>query len=180
MTHQNIGSGREFFSSAPYFFYDDKIEQFPYSPDLPTFDSISARQKFAQIEYKNHPQDDLCFFTLDEMQSVYDLLENKDNYEIIEFFENETETNSKTLGFEVGYLAYDYSVIADTAIKPTWCPPDFDDMQDIIVLLKRLNKHCLFPTLQQATEYRELYLTKAWGDKESYTGQIATIQIRMI
>jgi hypothetical protein len=112
------------------------------------------------------------------MQSVYDLIEDKEKYEIIEFIENEAITNSKTLGFDVGYLAADYSVIADTAIKPTWHPPDFDDMQDIIEHLKKLNEHCLFSTFQDAKDYRELYLTKTWGEKEMYDGQITTIQIR--
>ena len=174
------GTGREFFSSNPY--YIDKTgERFTYPEgELNGFDSLPARERFAEIEYMETTADELdrTFFTLDQMQSAYALLDNKDNYEIIEFIENEADTNSKTLGFDVGYLASDYSVIADTAIKPTWHPPDFDDMQDIIEHLKKLNEHCLFPTFQDAKNYRELYLTKTWGEKEMYDGQITTIQIR--
>jgi hypothetical protein len=176
------GTGREFFSSAPYFFDADKgVMEHWDTADLKTYDSLLARQLFAKLEDANTPKDtldDLCFFSLADMQSVYDIIDKKEKYEIIEFIENETITNSKTLGFDVGYLAADYSVIADTAIKPTWHGPDFDDMHDIIEHLKQLNEHCLFPTLQKAKEYRELYLTKAWGEKEMYDGQITTIQIR--
>jgi len=176
------GTGREFFSSAPYFFdADEGIMKHWDTADLKTYDSLLARQQFAKLEEANTPQDtldDLCFFSFADMQSVYDLIDDKEKYEIVEFIENETTTNSKTLGFDVGYLAADYLVIADTAIKPTWHGPDFDDMQDIVEHLKQLNEHCLFPTLQQANSYRELYLTKSWGEKEMYEGQFTTIQIR--
>jgi hypothetical protein len=175
------GTGREFFSSAPYFFDTDKglLEHWE-TADLTTYDSLLARQLFAKLEETNTLKDtfdDLCFFTLADMQSVYDLIDDKEKYEIIQFIENEAIINPKTLGFDVGYLAADYSVIADTGIKPTWHPPDFDDMQDIIKHLKKLNEHCLFPTFQDAKDYRELYLTKTWGEKEMYDGQITTIQI---
>jgi hypothetical protein len=176
------GTGREPFSSAPYLFDADKgVMEHWETADLTTYDSLQARQLFAKLEEANSPKDtldDLCFFSLTDMQSVYDLIDDKEKYEIIEFIENEAVTNFKTLGFDVGYLAADYSVIADTAIKPTWHPPDFDDMQDIIEHLKKLNEHCLFPTFQDAKDYRELYLTKIWGEKEMYDGQITTIQIR--
>jgi hypothetical protein len=111
------------------------------------------------------------------MHDVYELIDNKDDYEIIEMIEKESITNSKTLGFDVGYLSSDYSVIADVAIKPMWHPPDFEDMQDIIQQLTKLNKVCLFSTLEDAEEYRRLYLAKPWAEKESYEGQITTVQI---
>jgi hypothetical protein len=73
-----------------------------------------------------------------------------------------------------------FSAIADTAVKPMWHPPDFDDMQDIITHLKKLNEYCLFPTFQDAKDHRELYLAKAWGEKEMYEGEITIIQIRTV
>jgi hypothetical protein len=59
-----------------------------------------------------------------------------------------------------------------------WHGPDFDDIDDIIEYLKLLNQFCLFHTFEQAKEYRDLYLTKAWGEKEVYDGQITVIQVR--
>jgi hypothetical protein len=175
------GTGRMFFDGSPFWVNDNgELAQWDKT-DLMSYDSLQARQMFAKLEDAITPQDtldDLCFFTLNEMQSVYDLIENKDDYEIVEFLESEEEVKSTTLGFDVGYLAADYSVIADTAIKPMWHPPDFDDMQDIVEHLKKLNEHCLFQTLQQAKDFRDLYLTKEWGEKEMHDGQITTIQVR--
>ena len=61
-----------------------------------------------------------------------------------------------------------------------WHPPDFDDMDDITEHLRKLNEHCLFDKLTDATAYRELYLTKEWGEKEMSEGQITIIQIRTV
>lgn len=178
------GTGRDFFSSTPYFVHPDngRIEQWE-DIDIKTFDNLIARIEFAKMEFNKTAQkreDDTILFTLDEMLVIYELIENKADYEIIEFIEKESATNPSTLGYDVGYLASDYSVIADTAIKPTWHPPNFDDMQDIIKHLRQLNEYCLFPTLDQANNYRQLYLSKKWGEKELYEGQITTIQIRTL
>lgn len=176
------GTGRMFFSSAPYFYDSDKgVMKYWNEADLSTYDNLEARQLFAKLEEENTAKDtldDLCFFSLSDMQSVFDLIENKDHYELIEYLECESEIKPTTLGFDVGYLAADYSVIADTAIKPMWHPPDFDDIQDIVEHLKKLNEHCLFSTLRHAKDFRKLYLTKDWGEKEMYDGQITTIQVR--
>ena len=61
-----------------------------------------------------------------------------------------------------------------------WHPPDFEDMEDIIKLLKRLNKYCLFDIFSDAKEYREIYLKKEWGEKEMSEGRITIIQLRTI
>ncbi len=174
------GTGRQFFSSDPYFYDNGIIKQYD-NTNLSAYDNLKARQLFAKLEADNIAYEalyDSYFFSFNEIQSVYELIENKGDYEIVEFLENEFEIKSTTLGFDVGYLASDYSVIADTAIKPRWHPPDFDDLQDIIEHLKKLNQYCLFSTLQEAKDYRALYLTKNWVEKETYQGQLTTIQIR--
>ena len=58
--------------------------------------------------------------------------------------------------------------------------PDFDDMNDIIEHLKKLNGKVLFDTFDDAENYRQTYLTKKWAEKEMYEGQITTIQIRTV
>jgi hypothetical protein len=124
--------------------------------------------------------DDLCFYSLEEVKSVYDLIENRADYEILEIIENEVEITDKTIGFDIGYIGGDFfSAIADTAIKPMWHPPDFDDMSDITEPLRKLNEYCLFDNFTNAKTFRELYLAKEWAEKEMYEGQITIIQIRI-
>lgn len=177
------GTGRQHFDTAPFFVNDGQLEVWQNS-NLSEFNSIEARKKLALLEEANTPQDtldDLCFYSLDEMKEVYELIEDKENYEIIHFTERFVVTNDKTFGFDIGYIGGDFfSAVADTAIKPMWHPPDFDDMQDIIEHLKQLNEYCLFPTLEQAEAYRATYLTKDWGEKEMYDRQITTIQVRSV
>jgi hypothetical protein len=62
------GTGREFFSSVPYFFDPDKgVMEHWDNADLTTYDSLLARQLFAKLE-ENYTTvdtlDDLCFFSL--------------------------------------------------------------------------------------------------------------------
>jgi hypothetical protein len=177
------GTGREHFNASPFFV--DKEGQLQTWPDshISDYKNLEARRRFAILENKISQEDtpeDLCFYSLQEIKQVYGLIEDKGNYEIIQFIELFAVTNENTLGFDVGFLADDYSVIADTAIKPTWHPPVFSDMQDIIEHLKLLNEHCLFPTLEQAEAFRDTYLTKDWGEKESYERQITTFQVRIV
>jgi hypothetical protein len=178
------GTGREHFEPSPFWIDDNgKLQDWQDSnPDA--YKNGEAKKQLAIYEDKNTPTDtldDLCFFSLDEMKNVFELIENKGDYEILEILENETITNDKTIGFDIGYIGGDFfSAIADTGIKPMWHPPDFDDMDDITEHLRKLNEHCLFDKFSDAKAYRELYLTKEWGEKEMDEGQITIIQIRAV
>jgi len=175
------GTGRDFFDAWPYMVNSKGEVELSTDSDSTINDNLTARRKLAELEKMVVDHDsfaDLPFYSLQDMLEVYDLLESRDDYEIIQFFENEPNTTPQTLGFDIGYLAADYSVIADTAIKPTWHPPDFEDMGDIIEHLKKLNRNCLFSTFKDAKDYRECYLAKEWGEKETYEGQITVIQVR--
>jgi hypothetical protein len=178
------GTGREHFEPSRFWIDDNGILQDWQDSNPDAYKNAEAKKQLAIYEDRNTPTDtldDLCFFSLDEMRSVYDLIENKADYEILEIIENEEETTNKTIGFDIGYIGGDYfSAIADTAIKPMWHPPDFDDMDDITEVLKKLNKHCLFDKFTDAKAYREVYFTKEWGEKEMHEGQITIIQMRTI
>ena len=177
------GTGRTHFDGNP--FYIDKGVLLSW-PDTNTnsFDNLEARKLFAKYEDSNTPidtLDDLTFYSLQEMQDVFELIGNKRDYEILRISENKKTVSSKTIGFDIGYIGGDFfSAIADVAIKPLWHPPDFDDMEDIVQHLKCLNQFCLFDTYEKAKAYRKTYLSKAWGEKEMSEGQLTTIQIETI
>jgi len=177
------GSGREHFDGNPFYIDKDVLFSWPDS-NIENVDNIEARKLFAKYEEANTPKDtldDLPFYSLREMQEVFGLLENKQDYEILEISENKETVSDKTFGFDIGYIGGDFfSAIADVAIKPMWHPPDFDDMEDIKQQLKQLNKFCLFDTYEQAGLYRQTYLAKEWSEKEMSDGQITIIQIEKI
>ena len=177
------GTGRTHFDGNP--FYIDKGVLLSW-PDTNTnsFDNLEARKLFAKYEDANTPidtLDDLPFYSLQEMQDVFELIDNKEHYEILKISENKESISDKTLGFDIGYIGGDFfSAIADVAIKPLWHPPDFYDMEDIVIHLKCLNQFCLFDTYEKAKAYRQTYLSKEWGEKEMSEGQITIIQIETI
>jgi hypothetical protein len=175
------GSGRYFFSSFPYIAIKGFGIETSTSMDLSFYDNLVARKQFAEFEYLNYPDgEEIYFYSQNEINIVYDLLDDKENYEVIEFIENDPITDEKTLGFDIGYFGRDYSIIADTAIKPMWHPPDFDDMEDVVEHLKKLNEHCLFPSFEEAKDFRELYMTKDWGEKVTIGDEFTIMQIKLI
>ena len=177
------GTGREHFDGNPFYIDKGILKMWPET-NLQTIDNLEARKLYATYEETNTPQDtddDLCFFSLEEMQNVYKLIDNKADFEILEIIQNKEVTTDKTIGFDVGYIGGDFfSAIADTAIKPMFHPPDFDDMDDIVGHLKKLNDKVLFDTFEDAKIYRQAYLSKEWAEKEMYEGQITIIQIRTV
>jgi hypothetical protein len=177
------GTGRTHFDGNPFYFDKGILLSYP-DTNTNSFDNLEARKLFAKYEDTNTPidtLDDLPFYSLEEMQNVYDLIENKQDYEILKISENKEIPSDKTLGFDIGYIGGDFfSAIADVAIKPLWHPPDFDDMEDIVQHLKCLNQFCLFDTYERAKAYRQTYLSKEWGEKEMSDGQITIIQIENV
>lgn len=176
------GTGRGDLFAWPFSIDNDGVLQ-DYSdldPPATVQRNTEAKKLLAIYENKNRSTDNdsLHLHSLDEARQVFALLEDREEYEIIEIKENEAIVNERTLGFDVGYLGGDFSAIADTAITPTWCPPDFADMDDVIGQLKKLNDDCLFNSLEEAKAYRQLYLSKQWADKESYEGQTTIMQVR--
>jgi hypothetical protein len=177
------GTGRTHFDGNP--FYVDKGVLLAY-PDTNTnsFDNLEARKLFAKYEDANtsiDTLDDLPFYSLQEMQNVFELIDNKQDYEILKISENIKTPSDKTIGFDIGYIGGDFfSAIADVAIRPMWHPPDFEDMEDVVQHLKCLNQFCLFDTYERAKAYRQTYLSKEWGEKEMSDGQITIIQIENV
>jgi hypothetical protein len=177
------GTGRTHFDGNPFYIDKGVLLSWP-DTNINSFDNLEARKLFAKYEDANTPidtLDDLPFYSLQEMQEVFELIDNKQDYEILKISENKETVSGKTIGFDIGYIGGDFfSAIADVATKPLWHPPDFDDMEDVVQHLKCLNQFCLFDTYEKAKTYRQTYLSKAWGEKEMSEAQITIIQIETI
>ncbi len=92
---------------------------------------------------------------------------------------SEYRLDSNTLGFDVGFWRSDhFSLIADTAICPTWHPPAPKDWAELSNRLLRLNNHALFDSVADAEEFRAYYRSKDWAETEDAPGEFAVIEVR--
>lgn len=171
------GFGREHLTSHPFY----PIGQGGRYEELQEdnrWDNLKARRKLANFEYAEN-QEEFSFKNLTDAEEVFRLIENKNDYEIIEIAD-EKESGTNILGFDIGTWWTSYSIIADTFIAPLWHPPDFNDFDDIVRIGKRLNKFCLFDNHADANDFLKLYLTKDWGEKEMTPGQFKIYKISSV
>ena len=171
------GFGREHLTSHP-FYPTGQSGQFEELQENQLWDNLKARRKLAELEYSEN-QEEFSFKNLNDAKEVYSLIEDKDDFEIIEISE-EKETDKQTLGFDIGSWWSSYSLIADTFVIPMWHPPDFDDFNDILEIGQRLNKFCLFDRHEDAQMFVEAYSTKNWGEKEMSPGQFMIYKISSV
>jgi hypothetical protein len=165
------GIGRTILESTP--FYPDNngnIEITEQDINL-GFDNLKARREIAKIRFADNEFEDFenefYFKNYADVENVFRLLENSNDYEILKFTLDSNPAQLK-LGFDIGWLN-GYSIICDTCITPMWHPPDFEDMNDILIRLKLLNENCLFNDYVTATDYLECYKNKSWGEKGDFT-----------
>jgi len=167
------GIGKTIFDSMPYFSLQDTEKEINDLVDNPSdFDNLIARGKLAQIEFNdsdfNDPEIEFFFKHLIDAESTFDLIENKEKFEILSLdWSGNSNLTDSTLGFDIGWLT-GYSIICDTCIAPMWHPPEFDDMEDILELCKKLNDNFLFDSYKNALEFKELYDKKDWGEKGDF------------
>jgi len=163
------GIGRSTFTADP-FYLNMTTDQVLTWPDVTKSqnENNTAKHKLLEIERQQTDRIDFYCDTKIEMSSVFELLDDKTKFEKIEVLLDCRESLPKSFGFDIGYWSGDFSIIADTAIKPMWHPPDFDDMDDVILQLKKLNEWCLFDTYKDALAYKEIYLSKKWAEENWY------------
>ncbi len=105
--------------------------------------------------------------SLEQAKEVYALLDQKDNYEIVHLKRFVQDTNSNTLGFDIGYWGGDhFSLICDVAVMPMWHPPLEEDYNEIAPWLKLLNLNVLFDNYNDAQQFKVYYKTKKWAEHE--------------
>jgi hypothetical protein len=131
------------------------------------YEILRTKQQ-AFLIYKDFSDDANSFELIEDAFTVYDLLENKNNYEIIELKRKKFNSDETFLGFDIGYWGSDhFSIISDTMIAPQWHAPDPEDFNTLFLFAKRLNKNLLFKTEKDAMEFRKYYLKTKWAETDS-------------
>jgi len=183
------GIGRTTFTADPFYLnkLTGKVQHWENTTKSLETNKL-AKHKLLDIEKKQTDDSliDFYFSNEDDLNSVFELLGNSTRFEKIETISGLKEVLPNSYGFDIGYWCGDFSIIADTAIKPTWHPPDFDDMKDIVLQLKKLNQYCLFDNYQDAVDYKDIYLSKKWAEENWYEnnddkeGDIKIILVRLL
>jgi len=142
----------------------------------------AARLKLREIIPQATPEfyDD-CFITeLKDAHLIYQMLEDRENWEVINIRRDTFETNIETLGFDIGYWGGDhFSLIADVIVTPMWHPPASDDWAEVAEKLSGLNHNLLFETPEAAADFKAYYKTKPWAETE-YKDDFRIIQVNEI
>lgn len=165
------GIGRTSFTTDPFHLNKNTGEIITYANNKQSLnENKAAKHRLLELIKKRTDDTSTDFYFADtiELNSVFDKLDNKINFEKIATILNQTEFLPNSFGFDIGYCSGEFSIIADVAIKPTWHLPDFDDMNDIILQLQKLNAACLFNTYQDALDYKNIYLSKKWAEENWY------------
>jgi hypothetical protein len=124
--------------------------------------------------------DDCLISEAKDAHLIYQMLEDRDNWEIINIRRNNIKTDDTILGFDVGYWGGDhFSLIADVIVTPMWHPPAPDDWAEVAEKLSCLNRNLLFETPEAAAEFKAYYKTKPWAETE-YKDDFCIIQINEI
>jgi hypothetical protein len=109
---------------------------------------------------------------------VFSLLESPDDYEIVQLVRDPFCNNAECLGFDIGYWGGDhYSIICDSAVRPTWHPPQPECFEKLAKELSLINESFLFPSVETAARFRSYYRTQDWAEIESYPDEFCIIQV---
>jgi len=151
-------------------------ELFKYSPEEDIY-TKNARVKMYEIlkqkqdaflNYADFVDDENGFINIEDAKYIYNLIENKNEYEIIEVMRNNYTVTDKLLGFDIGYWGGDhFSIISDIIITPQWHPADPEDFKEIIYYANKLNQNILFKNENDALEYLKYYRTKKWAETDA-------------
>jgi len=136
-------------------------------------EEIGNTIKFLETKYQiDFGNNDFMYLDLEDCLKVYNIIPEKENYEILEIGkENNEKVTQPILGYDIGNVGY--SIISDSIIFPHWHPIDLTD-EEIIKKLKGLNKNCLFSSIEQANDFLILYQTKSWAE----TGEFSIYSIK--
>jgi hypothetical protein len=109
-------------------------------------------------------------------KGVADLLESQNIYEIIEVARYPSRTDAASIGFDVGWWASgNFSLICDTAVWPIWHPAPPDAMTAFSANLSLLNEAVLFPDVDSAVSFRDMYRAQPWAETEDSAFEIVEI-----
>jgi len=144
---------------------DNEIEE---NPAIRKMNTILKEKQNAALMYLDFLDDENAFNNVEDAVVVYNLLEDKDDYELIEVRRYEMMFSQDFLGYDIGYWGGDhFSIIANTLLVPR---RDFYPEQDFDLILafeKLLNKNLLFSDIKDAERYLKFYRGKTWAETDS-------------
>jgi hypothetical protein len=145
--------------------------------------NLAARLRLSEIVPETTVDycDDSFIKNAEDAESIYDMLEDKANWEIIGIRRDTFGNERGVLGFDIGYWGDDhFSLIADTIVTPRWHGPDPEDYAELASRLPGLNKNLLFDWPSHAAEFRTYYKQKPWAETEFEEGEFCIIQVTAI
>ncbi len=143
----------------------------------------TARIRFCELVGEAPPDDyeERLLPTVHEAREVTALLDTPSDWEIVHVAVAPLERTAKTLGYDLGWWSGEfYSLIADSAVTPTWHPPDPDDFSELADKLRVLNEHLLFEAAEDALGFKSYYKTKRWAETEDYEGAFKVVRIEAV
>lgn len=140
-----------------------------------------ARRRFLQLveEFDIKPVEEEDLFPNELLAwEVFSLLDDSDQYELLQLQRREFSPSGNLLGYDIGYWGGDhFSLIADSFVTPRWHPPQPDKFHLLAEKLHALNANLLFSTPNDATNFREWYRGQDWAETEGRENEFEIIQI---
>jgi hypothetical protein len=145
------------------------------------YSNYAACLRFLKIIGDDLPKSDFdedLLPTFSDALEVFSLLETPDEYEIVQLSRYPITNDRQFLGFDIGYWGGDhYSIICDSAVRPTWHPPQPESFESLAKELRDVNEHFLFQSCEAAERFRSYYRTQDWAETEFFPNQFCIIQV---
>jgi hypothetical protein len=141
----------------------------------------AASRRFLELLDEDLPESDFVEDLLSSFsaaQEIFSFLEAPDDYEIVQLTREPFGEDVDCFGFDVGYWGGDhYSIICDSAVLPTWHPPQPESFAELARQLRVVNEHFLFRNAADAARFRSWYRTQYWAETESRPDEFSIIQV---
>ncbi len=140
-----------------------------------------ARKRLAElVGYRPHDIRHNLLSSHGAAREVFGLLADPSRWEIIRICRPDQPEGASVLGYDVGYwggAGDHFSIICDSAVTPTWHPPQPDAFESLVEALRPLNSHFLFSSAETAAGFRTYYRGQYWAETESEMGEFAVIEV---
>jgi hypothetical protein len=119
--------------------------------------------------------------SLEDCLEVFELVGDKDRFEIIRVSRTLMERTAETIGYDIGYWGGDcFSAISDSVVLPMWHGAPKSSFELLLPFVELLNQNLLFESVTAARSFREFYLSQEWAETEMSENQICVQRIEAI
>jgi hypothetical protein len=117
--------------------------------------------------------------TFEQAAEVAALVDVPSDWEVIHVAVAPLTPTERTLGYDLGWWggAEFYSLISDSVVAPTWHPPAPEDFEELAAEVRRLNRHLLFETPDDARAFKSYYTSKPWAETEDVEGAFKIVRV---